>query len=133
MKVKDVFITSPKDTIPLLKGYANKKQEHFGIICVNAGRKTISRDLLFIGGVNFCQIDEKCLFWKIVKRQPVGVIIFHNHPGGNASPSTEDMTTTRKIFNGLKLLGIQLFDHVIVTKTDYFSFLEHDILPKDND
>lgn len=133
MQVKDVLITSPSDTIPLLKGYANKKQEHFGILCLNGGQKTISRDLLFVGGATFCKIDRKVLFWKIVKREPVGVILFHNHPSGNTSPSQEDVKTTREIFKGLKLLGIQLFDHVIISRNEYFPFLEHDILPKDND
>ena len=133
MQVKDVLITSPRDTIPLIKGYANKKQEYFGILCINGGQKTISRDLLFIGGATSCKIDKTVLFWKIVKREPVGVILFHNHPSANTSPSSEDIKTTREIFKGLKLLGIQLFDHVIIGRNDYFSFLEHDVLPKDDE
>lgn len=133
MQVKDILITKPSDTIPLVKGYANKKQEHFGIICINGEQRTISRDLLFIGGASSCNIDKKILFWKVAKRQPIGVVLFHNHPSANTSPSVEDMETTRSIARGLSLLGIQLFDHVIIGKHDYFSFLEHDILPKDDE
>lgn len=133
MQIKDVLIARPSDTIPLIKGYANKKQEHFGILCINGGQKTISRDLLFIGGATSCKIDKTVLFWKIVRREPVGVVLFHNHPSANTSPSPEDIETTREIFKGLKLLGIQLFDHVIIGKNNYFSFLEHDILPKDDE
>lgn len=76
MQVKDVLITSPRDTVPLIKGYANKKQEYFGILCLNGEQKTISRDLLFVGGATSCKIDKTVLFWKIVKREPVGVILF---------------------------------------------------------
>ena len=133
MRVKNTLIVRPPAVIPLLKGYANKKQEHFGVICLDAGQRAISRDLLFIGGSNFCEIDKKVLFWKIVKRQAVGVILFHNHPGGRTEPSVDDMETTQNIARGLGLLGVQLFDHVIVGKNGYFSFLEHDILPKDSD
>lgn len=132
MQVKDVLLSSPSDAIPLLKGYACKKQEYFGIICLNNGHKTISRDLLFIGGAGHCDIDKKVLFWKVARRQPSGVILFHNHPSGNTSPSDDDISTTRNISKGLELLGIQLLDHVIISRYDYFSFLEHDILPKEN-
>ena len=133
MQVKDALIANPSAVIPLLKGYANKRQEYFGVICLDASRRAISKDLLFIGGSNFCKIDKKVLFWKIAKRQAVGVVLFHNHPGGNTEPSVDDMETTQNIAKGLALLGIQLFDHVIVGKYNYFSFLEHDILPKDSD
>lgn len=129
MQVKDVLINSPRDAVPLLNGYSCKKQEYFGIICLNGGRKTISRDLLFIGGASHCDIDEKVLFWKVARRQPSGVILFHNHPSGNPSPSDDDVCTTKQIFKALELLGIQLLDHVIITRYEYFSFLEHNMLP----
>ena len=118
MQVKDVLINSPRDAVPLLNGYSCKKQEYFGIICLNGGRKTISMDLLFIGGASHCDIDEKVLFWKVARRQP-----------GNPLPSDDDVCTTKQIFKGLELLGIQLLDHVIITRYEYFSFLEHDMLP----
>lgn len=129
MQVKDIMITKPIEVIPLLKGYSCKRQEYFGIICLNSGNKTISRDLLFIGGASQCNIDKKVIFWKIAKRQPSGVILFHNHPSDDATPSTDDVSTTQVIFNGLNLLGIHLVDHVIISKHDYFSFGEHDMLP----
>ena len=54
------------------------------------------------------------------------MILFHNHPSGNTSPSQYDIELTEMFEKGGKLLDIQVLDHVIIGKYDYYSFLEHD-------
>ena len=54
----------------------------------------------------------------------MGIILAHNHPGGVALPSNEDKITTKKVSDGLKALGIELFDHIIVADNDYVSFAD---------
>lgn len=55
-----------------------------------------------------------------------GIVIAHNHPGGKASPSHEDVVITDKIIEAGKLLGIDCMDHIIVTIDNYYSLREHD-------
>jgi DNA repair protein RadC len=59
------------------------------------------------------------------------MIMFHNHPSGNTNPSKYDIELTKGFENGGKLLGIQVLDHVIVGKYDYYSFLEHKKMNKE--
>ena len=54
------------------------------------------------------------------------MILFHNHPSGNTSPSLNDIELTEMFEKGGNLLGIQVLDHIIIGKYDYYSFLEHD-------
>lgn len=55
-----------------------------------------------------------------------GIVIAHNHPGGKASPSHEDVVITDKIIEAGKLLGIDCMDHIIITINNYYSLREHD-------
>lgn len=127
-QMKDLYVKSPRDVIPVIKKYSCKKQEYFGILCIDGGNKILSKQILFIGGSNKIFIDKKVVFWNILRKKPSGVILFHNHPSNNSSPSDEDVETTKDLKKGLDLLGLQLFDHVIITKYDYWSFLEHNML-----
>lgn len=56
------------------------------------------------------------------------MIIFHNHPSGNTEPSIDDVKVTKTIESACELIGIQLLDHVIIGKYDYFSFVEHEMI-----
>lgn len=127
MKEK-IRIENPAQTADLLSSYCNKKQEHFGVICVDGGMNVISRKELFKGGASKSTIYPHILFWEICKRNACGVILFHNHPSGNVLPSEDDIITTQKIEKGCELLGIQLLDHVIVSRNKYYSFKEHSLI-----
>ena len=59
------------------------------------------------------------------------MILFHNHPSGNTSPSKEDIELTKDFEMGGKLLGIQVLDHIIIGRYNYFSFLEHEKMSKE--
>lgn len=127
MKEK-IRIENPSQTAELLKAYCNKKQEHFGIICVDGGLNVISRKALFKGGVDKTSVYLNKLFWEMCRKNSCGVILFHNHPSGNVLPSEDDIITTQKIEEGCALLGIQLLDHVIVSRDKYYSFKEHSLI-----
>ena len=119
-------VKNSSDVVELLKSYRFKKQEHFGIICLDSGYNVISKKVLFKGGVDGALVYKNILYWEMCKKSASAIIIFHNHPGGNVLPSKEDIATTQDIENGCNLLGISLLDHVIVSKHRYYSFKEHD-------
>lgn len=121
-------ITCPQDACSLLENFTHKDTEHFGAIYLNNQREVIRTECLFMGGQDSTVVDPKVVFWRALETKAAAMIIWHNHPSGNTSPSTYDMDTTEKLVAAGKLLGIQILDHVIVSAMEYFSFLEHDIL-----
>ena len=125
MKEK-IKILNPQDCVSLLCKYSRMKQEHFGVIFLNSQKEVIQTKCFFVGSDNFCQVYGKIVWWKACKLETSAMILFHNHPSGNTSPSEYDIKMTKDFEKGGKLLGIQVLDHVIIGKYDYYSFLEHD-------
>ena len=127
MKERTV-IRSPRDCVVLLWRYGRMKQEHFGAIFLNSKKEVIQTKCFFVGSDSVCPVYPKLIFWKACKLEASGIILFHNHPSGNTEPSEEDMGLTQSIVKGGELLGIQILDHVILAKYNYFSFLEHNLI-----
>ena len=130
MKERKV-IREPRDCVTLLLKYSRMKQEHFGVIFLNAQREIIRTKCFFVGSDSLCHVHPKLIFWKACKLEASAMILFHNHPSGNTSPSDYDFILTKGFENGGKLLGIQVLDHIIIGRYDYYSFLEHDKMSKE--
>ena len=126
MKTKKITILNSRDCISLLSKYGKMKQEHFGVIFLNSQKEVIQTKCFFVGSDNSCQVYGKIIWWKACKLEASAMILFHNHPSGNTNPSQNDIELTEMFEKGGKLLGIQVLDHVIIGKYDYYSFLEHD-------
>ena len=71
------------------------------------------------------------VFSEAIKEHASAIVISHNHPSENPAPSKEDVHTTIRLFQAAEILGISLLDHIIITKTRYFSFLEHDYMDEE--
>ena len=129
MKEK-IKILDPRDCVSLLCKYSRMKQEHFGVIFLNSQKEVIQTKCFFVGSDNICITYPKIIFWKACKLEASAMILFHNHPSGNTSPSLNDIELTEMFEKGGNLLGIQVLDHIIIGKYDYYSFLEHDNMNK---
>ena len=68
------------------------------------------------------------VFAEALKEHAAAIVICHNHPCGIASPSKEDIKTTLRLFQAAEVLGLALLDHIILSRTSYFSFLEQDYM-----
>lgn len=130
MKEK-IKILNPQDCVSLLCKYGRMKQEHFGVIFLNSQKEVIQTKCFFVGSDNICITYPKIIFWKACKLEASAIILFHNHPSGNTNPSQNDIELTEKFERGGELLGIQVLDHIIIGKYDYYSFLEHDKMNKE--
>ena len=130
MKEK-IKIINPQNCVSLLCKYGRMKQEHFGIIFLNSQKEVIQTKCFFVGSDNICITYPKIIFWKACKLEASAMIIFHNHPSGNTSPSQYDIELTEEFEKGGNLLGIHVLDHIIIGKYDYYSFLEHDKMNKE--
>lgn len=127
MKEK-IKILNPQNCVSLVCKYGRMKQEHFGVIFLNSQKEVIQTKCFFIGSDNFCKVYGKIIWWKACKLEASNIILFHNHPSGNTNPSLNDLELTEMFENGGNILGIQVLDHIIIGKYDYYSFLEHDIM-----
>lgn len=130
MKTKKITILNPQNCVSLLTKYSRMKQEHFGVIFLNSQKEVIQTKCFFVGSDNRCNIYPKIVFWKACKLEASAMILFHNHPSGNTNPSQKDIELTERFEKGGNLLGIQILDHIIISKYDYYSFLEHDKMNK---
>lgn len=130
MKERKV-VCSPQDCVVLLLKYGTMKQEHFGVIYLNSKREVIQTKCFFVGSDNICSVYPKLIFWKACTLKASSMILFHNHPSGNPEPSEYDIKLTDSFVKGGELLGIQVLDHVIVSKYRYHSFLENKQINQD--
>ncbi len=116
------------DVMPLLAFLAEKKQEYFVCISLNGGNRLISRRVVTIGLVDQALVHPREVFAEALKERAAKLIVAHNHPAGDVSPSSEDMKVTRTLMEASSILGLDLLDHIIVSGSRYFSFREEGLL-----
>lgn len=104
---------------PLLR---NLDIEECWAIYLNNTNYCISKERLSVGGENSTVLDSKVLVRRALEKKAAGVILVHNHPSGNALPSTADVDRTRAIRNALKACDMSLVDHVIIGFRSCYSF-----------
>lgn len=100
----------------------NEMQENFLVLFLNVKLKVIKKENLFVGGECSSLVDINLLFKKAITCGARKIICIHNHPSGDPTPSSEDINLTNRIRQVAKIVKIELLDHIIVGKTDYFSF-----------
>ena len=125
------IICEPYDCISLLHRYKNMRQEHFGAIFLNSQKEVIQTKCFFVGSDSICYVYPKIVFWKACKLEASAMILFHNHPSGDTSPSDLDIKLTEKFEKGGELLGIKVLDHIIIGRDGYYSFLENAKMSKE--
>lgn len=120
---KNTIIKSPKDIFPLLKEkIVNFHKEYFIVTSLDSRNKTISIDIVSIGTLNSSLIHPRETFEIAIRNHAAKIIICHNHPSGELEPSKDDLTITQGLVKAGKLLGIEITDHLIISKDNYFSF-----------
>ena len=126
-----VKIVSSKDAFKVIKQFYFDDIdifESFFILCLNRNNQTIAYAKISQGGVNGTVVDIKLIAKYAIDCLASGVILAHNHPSGDLKPSNEDLAITKKVKEGLKILDIQVLDHLILTSQGYLSFGDEGIL-----
>jgi DNA repair protein RadC len=103
-------------------------RENFGVIFLSRSNKIIGHKIVSSGGVSGTVVDPKIVFQHALICNSSGIIIFHNHPSGNTSPSGSDKTITSRLSQAGTFLEINVLDHLIITQNSYFSFADEGIL-----
>jgi DNA repair protein RadC len=102
--------------------------EEFWILFLNRSNRVINRMKLSQGGISGTVTDVRMVMKKAVEFLASGIIVCHNHPSGNLSPSEADSKITQKIKEAGNLLDVQLLDHLIISDKDYYSFADNGLL-----
>lgn len=118
-------ITQPKDAAELLMNSMRYlKQEHLKVIMLNTKNIVISINDVSVGSLNSSIVHPREVFCEAIKRSSASIIISHNHPSGDPSPSGEDINITERIKECGKIIGIELLDHIIIGDGYYVSLKE---------
>jgi DNA repair protein RadC len=126
-----VKITSPDEAADFIRQFYFDDIEifeSFFILLLNQGNKTIGCAKISQGGIAGTVIDVRIIAKYAIESLAVSVILAHNHPSGNLIPSQSDKNMTEKIKSGLKILDINVFDHIILTADSFYSFESNNIL-----
>jgi len=92
----------------------DRNKEHFFLISLNTRNKVKFVELVSIGTVSASLVHPREVFRRSIIRGATSVIICHNHPSGDAEPSEEDISITRRLIEAGKIIGIEVLDHVII-------------------
>ena len=125
LKPANNVFTSPQDVAAFLKEEMRYyKKEYFKIILLNTKNQVISVDDISVGSLNSSIVHPREIFNPSVKKSAATLILVHNHPSGDPSPSREDLEVTKRLVEGGKILGIKILDHIVIGENSYFSFKE---------
>lgn len=103
-------------------------QESFIVLYLNNQNEIIGYYKHTTGGINATIADLRLILGTALKSASTSLIVAHNHPSGNLTPSSSDEKLTKEIKKGAELLNLRLLDHIIVTKKEYFSFADNNYL-----
>lgn len=123
-------IRNTDDILALVQDIRDKKQEHFITITLTGASALIEKREVFKGTINFSVVHPREIFADAISDRAAGIIFVHNHPADDAQPSEADIKLTQQLCDAAKLLGIQVIDHIIVTKKNHFSFQAEGMLNK---
>lgn len=103
-------------------------QEEFKVILLNNANDVIGIFPMSKGGSTGTVVDVKLIFAVALKCNSNAIILAHNHPSGNLKPSIQDIELTNKIKQGSEILGMKILDHLIIAKTNYYSFADEGVI-----
>lgn len=122
-------ITSSKIAFDMMHAaFLDLPHEEFWIVLLNRSNNVIKKEFISRGGVSGTVVDKKIIFKSAIENLASSIILFHNHPSGNLNPSQEDIKITQEIKEAGKIMDVQLFDHIIIAETEYYSFNDEGLI-----
>lgn len=122
-------IDRPKALITWLnKEIGSSQQEQFMVVYLNTKNRIITYRILFKGTIDSSLIHPREIFKEALLLSSSKILLVHNHPSGDTTPSDADIKSTYKIIEAGNLMGIKVIDHIIVTSNNHFSFVNEGII-----
>ncbi|MBA4416463.1 MAG: hypothetical protein C0392_00920 [Syntrophus sp. (in: bacteria)] len=126
----NIEIKGVRDVLALTGELKDKKQEYFLTLTLDGASRLIQKRTVFIGTLNKSIVHPREVFADAIQDRAAGIIFVHNHPSGNTDPSEEDFAITERLSEVAKIVGIDVFDHIIIGKDKHFSFQAEGLLKK---
>ncbi|HSX32114.1 MAG TPA: DNA repair protein RadC [Candidatus Saccharimonadales bacterium] len=127
--IRDVEpLRTQQDILARLQDMRTKKQEYFVCLTLDGGQRLIAQRTITIGTLDSVLAHPREVFADAIVDRAASVVVAHNHPSGDPKPSQKDITLTQQLAAAGQLLGISLRDHIILTRTEHFSYRQHHLL-----
>lgn len=114
--------------LPYFEFIRYKRQEYLLSLSLDSGNRLIARRTVTIGLLDTSLAHPREVFAGPIKDRAARVVIAHNHPSGEAEPSSQDITTTQQLIAAGQILGVPLYDHLIITAKGHYSFRQNGLI-----
>jgi DNA repair protein RadC len=108
----------------LLPAYGGCAVEQFGVVLLDTKHRVIRTTVLSVGTLNSATVEPRDVFREAALGGAAAVVVFHNHPSGDPTPSADDVDVTRRLLAAGTLMGIDVVDHIVLGDVRYCSFKE---------
>ncbi len=116
---------SPQDVAAyLLPGHGSGPVEQFGIVLLDTKHRVIRTTVLSVGTLDASLVHPREVFRTAAEHGAAALVLFHNHPSGDPTPSGDDIALTKRLAEAGVLMGIEVLDHLVLADSTYFSFKE---------
>ncbi|NLY73700.1 MAG: DNA repair protein RadC [Firmicutes bacterium] len=123
-------IRKPDDAYDLLKAsFQDLDREHFKVVHLNTKNQVLKVETTAVGILSSSPVHPREVFKEAVKMSSAGLILAHNHPSGDPTPSQDDLLLTKRLYEAGEILGIRIIDHLILGDNRYLSLKECGHLP----
>jgi len=123
------YIRSSEDVLDYLRhNLRDKSKEVFMIIYLNGRNQILKMEKLFEGTLNTSAVYPREVVKRALENDASALVLVHNHPSGNPSPSQDDLTITKKLKDAVKTIDIYIHDHLIIAGNDIYSFADHGLI-----
>lgn len=127
--VKRTTIQSPDDAaLLMMENMRHLDREHFKALLLNTKNQVLAVETISIGTLNSSVVHPRELFKVAIKKSCANIILVHNHPSGDPTPSREDIDITRRLQEGGEILGISVLDHLIIGDNKFVSLKSKGII-----
>ena len=116
-------IKSPENAAALvMEEMRHLDREHFWALLLNTKNQVLSKEVISIGTLNSSAIHPRELYKAAIRRSAAGVILVHNHPSGDPTPSQQDIEVTKRLIEAGNIIGINVLDHLVIGDNKFVSF-----------
>jgi DNA repair protein RadC len=127
-------IFRPQDVVPILRQWLasidpiDQDKEHFIVLSLDVRQKVKQVEVISIGTLTATLVHAREVYRRAITLGAARIIVAHNHPSKDCSPSDEDLVSTRKLWQAGDVLGIPLVDHIIFSDSSYYSYADEGII-----
>lgn len=121
-------VRTPQDVLPLVSQYARAVKEHFLAVLLNTRHRPLAVELVSVGSLNASIVHPREVFRPAIVATAASLILVHNHPSGDPTPSEDDLEITQRLRRVGEMVGIEVLDHIILGAAAPFSLREAGLL-----